>query len=447
MKENEAELAAAVRQIKGLNVNDSDIHAHVMLPPHLLVAFSDRGKEDVPISHHPPGRLHNELNVQGFISAIESALTSLCAGYSLRLRQNGVTTLATANWNWAKQPPDGSESWTPDVRVNVASLSKIVTAIAMTKVLNDHGMSYDTPIIDFLPEYWIKGPNVNEITFAQLMTHKSGLAFNNTTSQSDFQFMKAQVAAGTTYLDQFSYQNMNFGLFRILISTINGNIAVSFPFDNDELWDSSTLSAYQAYVNSNLFSPSGVTGATLYHEPADALAYTFPVSGNGWNSGDLTFQAGGNGWHMTVDQFLALMSTFRYSGAIMSQEDAQTLLGNNFGIDFSAETSLGPYYAKLGGLSHTGGYMEQSIAFYLPRQMELVVFVNSPIGVALPGQLLSYSDTGFSNNLSNPVVVGLGGWGAFQFLVGGRNVPGEDRIYAVTPSGQLWSYGDCRNSR
>jgi hypothetical protein len=34
-----------------------------------------------------------------------------------------------------------------------------------------------------------------------------------------------------------------------------------------------TLSAYQAFVKANLFSPAGVTGPTLYHEPADALAY------------------------------------------------------------------------------------------------------------------------------------------------------------------------------
>ena len=174
--------------------------------------------------------------------------------------------------------------------MHVASLSKIVTAIAMTKLLNDKGMSYDTPIIDFLPGYWSKGPSVNMITFKQLMTHKSGLAFGNNSSRSDYEFMKEQIAAGTTHLGQYSYQNMNFGLCRILISTINGNIPVDLfrlPFA-DLIWDLVTLSAYQAYVKANVFSPSGVTGPTLYHEPADALAYNFPVSGNGWNSGDLT---------------------------------------------------------------------------------------------------------------------------------------------------------------
>ncbi len=317
MNDNEAKLAAELVRIKGVTVEEAAIRAHVMRPQQVVGVVSDRGSEDAPRIQDllPQPGLSYEFNIQGFIDALQSALTNLTAGYSLRLRVDGVATLAIVDWNWAKEPQDGSESWTPDVRMHVASLSKIVTAIAMTKLLNDKGMSYDTPIIDFLPGYWSKGPSVNMITFKQLMTHTSGLAFGNSSSRSDFEFMKEQIAAGTTHLGQYSYQNMNFGLCRILISTINGNIPVdwSFPLpslDNSS-WDSITLLAYQAYVKANVFSPSGVTGPTLSHEPVDALAYNFPVSGNGWNSGDLTTMAGGAGWHMSVDELLAVMSTFR----------------------------------------------------------------------------------------------------------------------------------------
>jgi hypothetical protein len=43
MKENEAKLAAAFGQIKGVNVDESAIRAHVMRPQHLVGALSDRG--------------------------------------------------------------------------------------------------------------------------------------------------------------------------------------------------------------------------------------------------------------------------------------------------------------------------------------------------------------------------------------------------------------------
>jgi hypothetical protein len=58
------------------------------------------------------------------------------------------------------------------------------------------------------------------------------------------------------------------------------------------------------------------------------------------------------------------------------------------------------------------------------------------------GELLSYGDDGVSGNVSDPVVVGFGGWRDFKFLFAGRNLSGEDRIYAVNPNGELLSYGD-----
>ena len=62
--------------------------------------------------------------------------------------------------------------------------------------------------------------------------------------------------------------------------------------------------------------------------------------------------------------------------------------------------------------------------------------------VNAPGQLLSYGDTGTPGNVSSPMVVGFGGWLDFKFLFAGRNLAGEDRIYAVDQNGQLLSYGD-----
>ncbi|MBV8096632.1 MAG: hypothetical protein JO110_25990 [Acetobacteraceae bacterium] len=58
------------------------------------------------------------------------------------------------------------------------------------------------------------------------------------------------------------------------------------------------------------------------------------------------------------------------------------------------------------------------------------------------GQLLSYGDAGTPGNVSNPVVVGSGAWLEFKFVFSGRNLLGENRIYAVDQNGRLLSYGD-----
>jgi len=59
------------------------------------------------------------------------------------------------------------------------------------------------------------------------------------------------------------------------------------------------------------------------------------------------------------------------------------------------------------------------------------------------GELLSYGDAGTLGNVSDPVVVGFGGWQQFKFVFGGRNAAGQDRIYAVNQNGELLSYGDA----
>jgi len=393
MDEREEGLASALNQIRGVHIDEAAVRAHVMRPEHLLGVTSDRGREEAPVKKlfWPPLPIYR-FDVAGFIRALQEQLTGNVAGYSIRLTENG-STVALADWNWAKEPQDGSENWTPDIRMHVASLSKIVTAMAMTRLLDEAGIPSGTPVIDYLPGYWAKGPNVDQITFAELMTHTSGLAFGATNSRSDFEWMKSQIAAGTTHRGQYSYQNMNFGLCRILLATINGNIPVDWTLPGwlgwlfgteftDIFWDLITIRAYASYVADHVFAPAGVTGPDFTHDAADALAYNFPVTGNGWNSGDLTTMAGGAGWHMPVDELLSVMATFRRGGAIVSTAQAQAMLDDGFGIDWSVPTPLGRYHAKNGFWYDGSGQKEQGVAFFLPLNMELVVLVNSPVGPA-----------------------------------------------------------------
>jgi CubicO group peptidase (beta-lactamase class C family) len=239
MDEREGGLAAVLDQIRGVDIDEAAVRAHVMWPDYLLEVTSDRGREGVPFKYvfrPPPLPLpaFYRFDATGFISALKEQLTGSVAGYSIRLTENG-STIGLADRNWAKEPRDGSGNWTPGTRMHVASLSKIVTAIAMTRLLGEAVILPSTPIIDYLPGYWVKGPNVDQITFAELMTHRSGLAFGATNSRSDFEWMKSQISAGTTHRGQYSYQNMNFGLCRILLATINGNIPVDWTLPRAQL--------------------------------------------------------------------------------------------------------------------------------------------------------------------------------------------------------------------
>ena len=377
----------ALTGVRNVTIDERALRTHELRPAHVVGVSSSRGLHDDPPSEKPGffGKAPYHFDVDGFGKALHAALKSSVNGYVMRLRRHG-TTIYTLQWEWAKRPVDGGEGWTPDVRMHIASCSKLVTAIAMTRLLNAKNIPYDTPIAGYLPKYWAKGPNVNKITFRHLMTHRSGLDFNVQSSASDYGFMKSKVAAGTTHLGQYWYQNMNFGLCRILISTLNGNIATSATFTNpgvpnwnDIVWDSVTIGAYAKYVRDHVFAPAGVSGPTLGHPSADALAYSFPVNGAGWNSGDLSTVTGGAGWHMSVDELLDVMGTLRRKGTIMSTTQAQTMLDSGFGIDVIQSTPLGTLYNKNGAWG-SGGKEEQSLAYFLPQDIELVVLTNSPVG-------------------------------------------------------------------
>ena len=90
--------------------------------------------------------------------------------------------------------------------------------------------------------------------------------------------------------------------------------------------------------------------------------------------------SGGAGWHMSVDDLLSVMHTFRKSGTIMPATEAQKVLDRGFGIDMILSTPLGNLYNKNGLWADGAAHTEQSLAYFLPENIEMVVLANSPIG-------------------------------------------------------------------
>ena len=77
-----------------------------------------------------------------------------------------------------------------------------------------------------------------------------------------------------------------------------------------------------------------------------------------------------------------------------------------------------------------------------PVDVQLMDAIGYTHGVS-SGELLSYGDDGTPGNVSDPAIVGLGGWLEFTSLFAGRDLAGDDRIYAVDQAGRLLSYGDA----
>jgi CubicO group peptidase (beta-lactamase class C family) len=185
-----------------LGLTEEMVQDHVIRPDHvkaaaLRIELRDVGDgDDDPSSPPPPSGLFYRLNVQKLSRHLHDLLSNCVVGYSMQLRRYG-RTIFDQQWNWSKTPGDGGIAWASDIPMHVASVSKLITAMAMTKLLYSRNISPDAHILPWLPKYWHKGPGVDQITFRQLLTHTSGLVLVDEPGPSDFQFMKDQIAIGT----------------------------------------------------------------------------------------------------------------------------------------------------------------------------------------------------------------------------------------------------------
>ena len=385
-EQQELERAGLKRLPRGLTI--SKLRTHVIVPEHTKNVEMEEVNEarEVTFKQVIPAKqfkLKPRLKVADFAAAVHTVMKGRTAGYIMQVRQNG-NPIYNNVWEWAQTPSDQGKGWTENTRMHVASVSKFLTAVGMVKLLDSKGISYDAKIVDYLPTYWAKGANVDKITFRHLLTHKSGFAGDS--SASDYAFMKLKVSLGVVSPgSDYDYENMNFGLMRILIPIINGDIAKNFPWppqiDKDQAWDAFTIGAYREYMQDKVFTPAGVMNADFAPLPNainSALAYAFPA-GNGWNSGNLETMAGGAAWRLSLKELLNVMNHVRRKNTIISSQTAQYMLDNKLGIDQVKDTPAGKIYNK-NGRWRNNGRTEQSVAYFFPNGMEVAVFVNSPIG-------------------------------------------------------------------
>jgi hypothetical protein len=318
--------------VKGISIDAQAVLAHVIRPPNFDDVSPEGPQPNQPLPPGlPPPEIPYHLDVSAFEDALDNALKDVVAGYVAQLRQSGQILFTKARQFAIRHFPkeDGGGRWTADVQMHVASVSKLMTAMAMMVLLRDLNISFDAPIIDYLPDYWVKGSNIDRITFRDLT---SGLTAN---AVVDFNVMKSAIAGGIIVpirgrldsdidiLGEYNYQNLNYGLCRILLAVINGTINKDLTYVdtsfNDQIWDTVTIAAYEFYLRTEVFEPSNVGGATLDHPPGCALAYRGPDDREpGWNSGSMQESCGCDGWHLSVNELLNAMGQFppgqRHSG-------------------------------------------------------------------------------------------------------------------------------------
>lgn len=171
---------------------------------------------------------------------------------------------------WAKRPVDGGVAMATKTRSFIASSTKPITAIATLQLLAANNLTIASKIGPWLPNDWVKGPGINQLTFRDLLQHRTGFnqifkglsASKKQNWGNDWDGLKWVVKNGAQPGASSSYKNANFALLRVIIPKLwKASGAGDADFTGVTKGNNGLL--YVIYVTNHIFKPSNVaTGAS-----------------------------------------------------------------------------------------------------------------------------------------------------------------------------------------
>ena len=200
-------------------------------------------------------------------------------GYKDLLRTQPVTTATVMRW---------------------ASISKTVTAVAAFKAIEDNKMALTDKIKKHVP-YWPLDGNKDDITVAQLLSHRAGIvhygrdenevqicsynksaytANNNFNAEQSVNVFKNCPLAFTPGTD-YNYTTFGFGLLGAGIEGATGK-------------------AYELYVDDNIADKAGMTSLTAYSSDPGGFVKDCNTFLQNANEGDVEWKLPGGGWASNI---------------------------------------------------------------------------------------------------------------------------------------------------
>ncbi len=276
-------------------------------------------------------------------------------------------------------------------KINVASVSKTITAAALLKLLNQKSISINAPVYPYLPKHWKRAPRVNDITFRQLLRHSAGFKGSDMVYTESYADLKKLIADGPTGDTTFLYRNCNYAIMRMLIANLaEAKITLIGLSANTEVDPSlealqaqEYTDAYMQYCQNNIFSKLGASGKNIACKPTNvspALCYKFEApEGNGTDWGDMTLTNASRGWNMSALDLATFLNVLTNTNTIVPKAVASAMLTDSLGFDRRLLLPSGvTVSAKAGGYPPDGndGVIDVWI-FNFDNGIQVAVIVNS----------------------------------------------------------------------
>jgi D-alanyl-D-alanine carboxypeptidase len=323
---------------------------------------------------------------------LQIAATGTPEGYSFVITKDGQVADSFSTGNARKSSAGGNTPWQTNQEINVASVTKTLTAVAVMKLLSKNNLQPDDPIGPWLPAYFNATQTIRNLTFEELMTHSSGITEGSTSFDSMIAVVRRPLSDPAK--TKGNYANLNFALFRAMIPYLRDKSAAMAQESNMlpanpsgfETWLST---AYVGYLQMNVFTPIGLGVTNCKPSPNTAQAFSEP-SGNSQavaNLTDWTEISGGGGYFMSVLEMARFNAYLAHTLNILTKEE-RALMDSKFmgwDIDDSRMTSAGRSYGKGGALrwDNDGNGLDvgdaglQTLIVKYPNKVELAIAINS----------------------------------------------------------------------
>jgi Beta-lactamase len=271
----------------------------------------------------------------------------------------------------------------PGTRIDIASCSKLLTAITTLKELDRAKLKPTELIHKHLPKSWAVHPSIKTITFEQLLAHRSGLKPKGDKSRELGKanvYLKETMKAGVSDPEKkFDYENMNFALCRVLVSYVRDRERMEKTEGDPKKFDRAVADCFVGLMRSDVTIPAGLSDKisldTWDATPQNpgTLSYDFANPKDGLANQDSTLVCGAGGWWMNAKELAAVVSALD-RGKLLSPALTATQRDKRLGM-FGVAGRLGTYYWHNG----SGGGAKTSKANFMmfPSGVQVAVVVNS----------------------------------------------------------------------
>lgn len=263
----------------------------------------------------------------------------------------------------------------PDVMVNVASVGRMFTTIAVLQSLARQPSGHRQPDLAVPAPELGQGPGVDTITSRELLTHRAGFRLDSGLVFATGQRGKGTDQARCPAAGQASsgLYNIDFTIFRDMLPFMEG---VRDPGPTARA--AAATRFFLAYAQRQVFDPAGVTDDRCAPVRHAMLMYPPPYAGTGPGRrppvGPSACSAGG--WFMTPASMLRVLYGLISGNRLLSGRQRQLMDGNCLGWDCSV-AGQASYRGKYGGIGGPDSAGLQTFFGILAGTVPAVIATNS----------------------------------------------------------------------